>query len=191
MDVQVEEFDSAIKQIVPEKAILEQVATGFIFTEGPVWCGDFLLFSDLRRNRIIRWRMLNEGPEVTTYRSPTGDSNGLALDRSGRLVVCETGLRRMTCTELDGTISVLAERYQGSRLNGPNDVVVRSDGSVYFTDPAFGPKERVNWNELTFSGVYCIKTTGELILLADDFDIPNGLAFSPDESIINKSNAFP
>lgn len=184
MEVQVEEYDSAIKQIVPEEAIQEQIATGFIFTEGPVWCGDYLLFSDLRRNRIIRWRMLNEGPEVTTYRSPSGDSNGLALDRSGRLVVCETGLRRMTRTELDGTISVLAERYQGHRLNGPNDVVVRSDGSVYFTDPSFFSKERAIWNELNFSGVYCIKPDGELMLLADDFNVPNGLAFSPGESIL-------
>ena len=184
MDMQIEEFDKKIKQIIPEKAILEQVATGFGFTEGPLWCGDYLLFSDIRRNRIVRFRMRSEGPEITTYRSPSGNSNGLTVDRSGRLIVCEHSGRRVTRTEVDGSVSILAERYDGRRLNSPNDVVVRSDGSIYFTDPSFGSGSPAKWKELSFNGVYSITADGELFLLADDFEMPNGLAFSPDEDIL-------
>ncbi len=184
MDVQIEEFDKKIRQIIPEKAILEQVATGFGFTEGPLWCGDYLLFSDIRRNRIVRFRMRSEGPEITTYRSPSGNSNGLTADRSGRLIVCEHSGRRVTRTEVDGSVSILAERYDGRRLNSPNDVVVRSDGSIYFTDPSFGLGSPPKWKELSFNGVYRITPDGELVLLADDFKMPNGLAFSPDEDIL-------
>lgn len=184
MDMQIEEFDKKIKQIIPEKAILEQVATGFGFTEGPLWCGDYLLFSDIRRNRIVRFRMRSEGPEITTYRSPSGNSNGLTVDRSGRLIVCEHSGRRVTRTEVDGSVSILAERYDGRRLNSPNDVVVRSDGSIYFTDPSFGLGSPPKWKELSFNGVYRITPDGELVLLADDFEMPNGLAFSPDEDIL-------
>jgi gluconolactonase len=184
LDMQIEEFDKKIKQIIPEKAILEQVATGFGFTEGPLWCGDYLLFSDIRRNRIVRFRMRSEGPEITTYRSPSGNSNGLTIDRSGRLGVCEHSGRRVTRTEVDGSVSILAERYDGRRLNSPNDVVVRSDGSIYFTDPSFGLGSPPKWKELSFNGVYRITPDGELVLLADDFEMPNGLAFSPDEDIL-------
>ena len=184
MDMQIEEFDKKIKQIIPEKAILEQVATGFGFTEGPLWCGDYLLFSDIRRNRIVRFRMRSEGPEITTYRSPSGNSNGLTVDRSGRLIVCEHSGRRVTRTEVDGSVSILAERYDGRRLNSPNDVVVRSDGSIYFTDPSFGLGSPPKWKELSFNGVYRITPDGKLVLLADDFEMPNGLAFSPDEDIL-------
>jgi gluconolactonase len=184
LDMQIEEFDKKIKQIIPEKAILEQVATGFGFTEGPLWCGDYLLFSDIRRNRIVRFRMRSEGPEITTYRSPSGNSNGLTVDRSGRLIVCEHSGRRVTRTEVDGSVSILAERYDGRRLNSPNDVVVRSDGSIYFTDPSFGLGSPPKWKELSFNGVYRITPDGELVLLADDFEMPNGLAFSPDEDIL-------
>ena len=184
MDVQVEEYDGKIRQIVPEKAALEQVATGFGFTEGPIWCGDYLLFSDIPRNRIVRWRMCSEGPEVTTFRSPSGNSNGLTLDRSGRLIACEHSTRRVTRTEVDGSVSVLAERYEGQRLNSPNDVVVRSDGSVYFTDPSFGLGNPPKWKELPSNGVYRVAPDGGLVLLVDDFVMPNGLAFSPDESVL-------
>ena len=184
MDVQVEAYSSAIWQIVPEKVTLEQVATGFGFTEGPVWCRDYLLFSDIPRNRIVRWHMRSEGPEVTTFRSPSGNSNGLTLDRSGRLIVCEHSTRRVTRTEVDGSVSVLAERYEGRRLNSPNDVVVRSDGSIYFTDPPYGLENLDTWKELSFNGVYRFAPDGKLVLLIDDFDRPNGLAFSPDESVL-------
>lgn len=184
MDIQVEEFDSKLKEIVPEYPALEQIATGFGFTEGPVWCGDHLLFSDIPKSRIVRLRMLGEGPEVTTFRSPSGNSNGLTLEKNGRLIACEHGTRRVTRTEIDGSVSVLADRYEGNRLNSPNDVVVRSDGSIYFTDPSFGLGTPPKWGELGFKGVYRITPDGKLFLLIDDFDLPNGLAFSPDETIL-------
>ena len=176
--------DSAVRSIVPEDAVVEQLAGGFGFTEGPVWCRGSLLFSDIPNNRIVRWRMLSEGPEVTTFRTPSGNSNGLTLDRSGRLIACEHSARRVTRTEPDGTITVLAERYQGKRLNSPNDVVVRSDGSVFFTDPPYGLAQLTAWKELPFHGVYRRAPDGELMLLADDFDRPNGLAFAPDEKVL-------
>ena len=184
MDIQVEAYNSAIRQIVPEKVTLERVATGFGFAEGPIWCKDYLLFSDIPRNRIVRWHMRSEGPEVTTFRSPSGNSNGLTLDKSGRLIACEHSTRRVTRTEVDGSISVLAEQYEGRRLNSPNDVVVRSDGSIYFTDPPYGLKNLDTWKELPFNGVYRFAPDGKLVLLVDDFERPNGLAFSPDESVL-------
>lgn len=184
MDIQVETYNSAIWQIVPKKVTLEQVATGFIFTEGPLWYKDHLLFSDIPQNRIVRWHLRSEGPEVTTFRSPSGNSNGLTLDKSGRLIACEHSTRRVTRTEIDGSVSVLAEQYEGRRLNSPNDVVVRSDGSIYFTDPPYGLKNLAVWKELPFNGVYRLAPDGTLVLLVDDFDRPNGLAFSPDESVL-------
>jgi len=176
--------DSAIKSIVPEDAMVEQLAGGFGFTEGPVWHQGSLLCSDIPNNRIIRWRMLGEGPEVTTFRTPSGNSNGLTLDRSGRLIACEHSARRVTRTEPDGRITVLAERYQEKRLNSPNDVVVRSDGSVFFTDPPYGLAGLTAWKELPYQGVYRLAPDGELVLLVDDFDRPNGLAFAPDEQVL-------
>ena len=184
LEIQAEVYGDGIRQFVAEGTTLEQIATGFGFTEGPIWCGDYLLFSDIPQNRIVRWQMRSEGPEVTTFRSPSGNSNGLTLDKSGRLIACEHSTRRVTRTEVDGTVSVLAERYDGRRLNSPNDVVVRSDGSVYFTDPPYGLGETAAWKEIPFNGVYRITPDGELVLLVDDFDRPNGLAFSPDEAIL-------
>jgi gluconolactonase len=180
----VEILDNATRDILPEDAVLEQVATGFAFTEGPVWCGDYLLFSDIPMNRIIKLQMLKTGPEVTTYQTPSGNSNGLTLDNSQRLIACEHSGRRVTLTEIDGSAKVLADSYQGRRLNSPNDVVVRSDGSVYFTDPPYGLRNYTDWKELPCHGVYRITPNGELFLIADDFDRPNGLAFSPDESVL-------
>jgi len=177
-------YGDGIRQFVPEGAMLEQIATGFGFTEGPIWSGDYLLFSDIPKNRIVRWQMRSEGPEVATFRSPSGNSNGLTMDRSGRLISCEHSTRRVTRTEVDGSISVLAERYDGRRLNSPNDVVVRSDGTIYFTDPPYGLGDAGAWREIPFNGVYRITPDGELVLLVDDFDRPNGLAFSPDEAIL-------
>jgi len=184
MGMELEAWDEAIRQIVPEEVTAEQVATGFGFTEGPVWCGDRLLFSDIPQNRIVRWRMLFNGPELVTFRSPSGNSNGLTLDKSGRLIACEHSTRRLTRTEIDGSITVLAERYQERRLNSPNDAVVRSDGSIYFTDPPYGLANLTAWKALPFNGVYRLAPDGKLALLADDFERPNGLAFSPDESVL-------
>ena len=183
-ELNIEVKDTAVRKLISEGAVIEQLAGGFDFTEGPVWLGDHLLFSDIPRNRIIRWQMLAHGPEVTTFRTPSGNSNGLTLDRSGRLIACEHSTRRVTRTEIDGTITVLADSYQGKRLNSPNDVVVRSDGSIYFTDPPYGLTQMTAWKELSFNGVYRLAPDGALVLLVDDFDRPNGLAFSPDEQIL-------
>jgi gluconolactonase len=158
----------------------ERLAGGFQFTEGPVWLPEgALLFSDIPASRIYRWTAQG-GPKV--WREPSGNSNGLTLDRQGHLVACEHGNRRVSRTEADGTIVPLAERYGGKQLNSPNDVVVRSDGVIYFTDPPYGldplpPEQPVN-------GVYGIWPDGALRLLAGDFDRPNGLAFSPDEAVL-------
>jgi sugar lactone lactonase YvrE len=190
MELKLYQYDTLFPQIVPEGTVLDRVAGGFGFTEGPVWRGDHLLFSDIPRNRIVRLRMLQEGPEVTTFRSPSGNPNGQTLDRQGRLITCEHSGRRVVRTEIDGTISVLAEAYQGKRLNSPNDIVVRSDGNIFFTDPTFGLGHPPRWQELTFKGVYRISPRGELTMLTDSFDMPNGLAFSPDESILYVNDTF-
>jgi gluconolactonase len=180
MPVQVEQLDPKFREIVPENAELERIAAGLTFTEGPIWCGDYLLFSDIPQNRIVRLQMFRHGPELTTFRHPSGNSNGLTLDKNGRLIACEHSTRRVTRTEIDGTISILADRYQGHRLNSPNDVVTRSDGSVYFTDPSYGLGNPPLWKELPVCGVYRIAPDGTLTLVAGDFNMPIGLAFSPD-----------
>lgn len=181
--------------IAPDPRI-ERVAGGLGFTEGPVWCGNALLFSDIPNNRIVRWRRLPEGPELTTY--ATGRSNGLTLDRQGRILAAEHGGRRVARIADNGTRTVLVEQFQGKRLNSPNDIVVRSDGSIYFTDPPYavqtstpGMARPEGWwtapipgKELTFHGVYRLAPDGALHLLAEDFALPNGLAFSPDESVL-------
>ena len=184
MKTQVKVNDSKIWQIVPKETEMKQVATGFSFTEGPIWYGGSLLFSDIPQNRIVQLHMLSEGPEITTFRCPSGNSNGLTLDMSDRLIACEHGMRCITRTEIDDSVSIVAERYQGKRLNSPNDVVVRSDNSIYFTDPPYGLKDFTTWKELGFNGVFRTTPEGELLLLVDDFDRPNGLAFSPDETIL-------
>ena len=168
-----------LKRLV-ESGDPEMLATGFEFTEGPVWVPDgYLLFSDIPDSRIYQWTP-DGGAQV--WRQPSGESNGLTLDLEGRLVACEHGNRRVTIADADGMVSVLADRYEGGRLNSPNDVVVKSDGAVYFTDPPYGiePEQR----EQPVNGVYRILPDGTMELLADDFDRPNGLAFSPDESIL-------
>ncbi len=182
MELACKKFDSALDKILPEKSAVQHVAAGFTFTEGPVWCGDHLLFSDIPMNRIVRLDIKPWGPEVTTFKNLTGLSNGLTLDWDGRLVICESSTRRITRYENDGSLTVLAERYHGKRLNAPNDVVARSDGSIYFTDPLFG--KPTSPKELDFNGVYRISPEGTLTLLLADYRLPNGLAFSPDESIL-------
>ena len=170
-----------LNRLVPGEAAIERVAAGFKFTEGPIWCDDHLLFSDIPSSRIVRLRWLPEGPEITTFRTPTGNSNGLTLDRHGRLLACEHSGRRVSRTEADGAVTTLADRYQGHRLNSPNDVIVRSDGAVYFTDPPYGLRNLSEGRELPVNGVFVLTTSGDLRLLHDDFERPNGLALSPDE----------
>ena len=155
---------------------IETVAEGFKFTEGPVWLpGGPLIFSDIPADTIYK-------ADKTVYRQPSGKSNGLTLDTEGRLVACEHWNRRVSRTEKDGTVVTLADNYNGSKLNSPNDVIVRSDGMIFFTDPPYGLEGREQ--ELEFHGVYAIPPSGGLVLVVDDFVKPNGLALSPDEQVL-------
>ena len=175
--------DPAFEAIIGENPEIESLAIGFGFTEGPVWMGDHLLFSDIPNNRIVKYQVTEEGPHITTFRYPSGNSNGHTLDPQGRLVSCEHSNRRVTRTENTGRITVLANRFEGKRLNSPNDVVVKSDGSVYFTDPPYGLPGQSQGKELDFNGVFRLSPDGDsLSVLIRDMDRPNGLAFSPDES---------
>ena len=160
---------------------LEKLAGDYQFTEGPVWIAakNELLFSDIPANRIIRF----QDGKFETFRTPSHNSNGLTLDKQGRLIACEHGSRSVTRTEADGTITTLADHYDGKRLNSPNDVVVKSDGAIYFTDPPFGVRR--GEQELDFQGVYRIAPDGKtLTVVARDFVKPNGLAFTPDEKVL-------
>lgn len=157
-----------------------ELGTGFQFTEGPVWHpAGFLLFSDIPAAIIYRFV---PGQRPQPWRHASGHSNGLTYDRQGRLLACEHGNRRVSRTEPDGAIVTVADRYDGRRLNSPNDIVVRSDGAIYFTDPPYGiqPEQQ----EQPCNGLYALTPTGELRLLVSDFGRPNGLAFSPDERIL-------
>ena len=148
--------------------------------EGPLWWSDggYLLFSDIHNNRRMKWSP-DEG--VTLFQQPTNHANGLTRDLKGRLLACEHSSRRVTRQDSDGEITVIANRYRGSRLNRPNDVVVKSDGSIYFTDPGW-PAPGL---DLDYSGVYMVSPDlGEIMLLVGDFITPNGIAFSPDESVL-------
>ena len=164
--------------LIPSNEILKCVATGFNFTEGPVWFKEekYLLFSDIPANKIFK---LNRGSKTEIFRHNSGNSNGLTRDREGRLIACEHGNRRVTRSEKDGSIIVLADRFHNKRLNSPNDVIVKSDGSIYFTDPPYGIKP--GQQEQPIQGVYRISPDNDINLVADNFERPNGLAFSPDE----------
>jgi gluconolactonase len=167
-------------------AKVERIATGMRWSEGPVWFGDgrYLLWSDIPNNRIMRWD--EETGAVSVFRKPANNSNGNSRDRQGRLLTCEHDARRVTRTEYDGTITVLADRYDGKRLNSPNDIVCKSDGSLWFTDPPFGIlgfyEGHRSEQELP-TNVYRLEPESkQLTVVAGDVNRPNGLAFSPDES---------
>lgn len=199
VETRVQRLDPAIDAIVPADAQIEKLAEGFQFIEGPVWrAPGELLFSDPNANRIYRWtpkRQLSvfrdhsgyEGLDIDEYRQP--GSNGLAIDPLGRLVINQHGNRRVVRVEPDGSDTVLADAYDGRRLNSPNDLVYKSDGTLYFTDPPFGlPRfEDDPRKELTFSGVYRV-VNGKTELLSRDLSGPNGLAFSPDERFLYVDN---
>jgi sugar lactone lactonase YvrE len=160
---------------------MKKILTGFQFTEGPVWVPDgFLLFSDIPADTIYKYEP-GQGKEV--FMKPSGHSNGLTLDKQGRLLMCEHD-RQVSRLEKDGTKKALATSYSGNRLNSPNDIVVKSDEAIYFTDPPFGLQDRSVGKELDFSGVYRLDQDGTLSLLESSLELPNGLAFSPDESIL-------
>ncbi|MGD0474876.1 MAG: SMP-30/gluconolactonase/LRE family protein [Candidatus Velthaea sp.] len=164
---------------------IERIATGFRWAEGPVYFrdGGYFVFSDIPNNRMMRW--LEEDGHLSVFRSHSNYANGNTRDREGRLVSCEHGARRVTRTELDGTITVLADRFGGKPFNAPNDVVVASDGAVWFTDPGYGSlnDHEGNKGELEIPvAVYRLDpVSGKAVVVADDFVRPNGLAFSPDE----------
>jgi gluconolactonase len=170
----------AAKHTWPESA--ERIVHGLRFTEGPAWSPKgFLLFSDIPANRIYRWE---EGQRPRVFREPSHHSNGLAFDKEGRLLACEHSARRVTRTELNGTLTILAERFEGKRLNSPNDLTVHSDGSIYFTDPPYGLRQSKGKQELDFQGVFRIAPDGKLTLLIKDMVRPNGIALSPDEKLL-------
>src|SRR5579862_8411621 len=169
-------------------AAIERVATGFRWAEGPVYFRDSrcLVFSDIPNNRMMRW--LEEDGHLSVYRAPSNYSNGNTRDREGRLITCEHDTQRVTRTEHDGRISVLIDRFEGKRLNAPNDVVVASDGGVWFTDPGYGidgPYEgHVDEAQLP-RNVYCLDpASGKAQVVAGDFVRPNGIGFSPDEKVL-------
>jgi gluconolactonase len=186
-----EATEAAFRQFVMGNAPLQKLATGFDWVEGPVWFGDAncLLFSDIPNNRIMRWM---PGLGVSVYREPSGFSNGHTRDREGRLVSCQHGTRSVTRTEHDGTITVLAERYNGRRLNSPNDVVVKSDGTIWFTDPHYGimtDYEGYRADQELPCHVYRLDPRdGSLDAVVTDMACPNGLAFSPKEDALYVSD---
>ncbi len=164
---------------------VERVAAGYLFTEGPVWSHEgHLIFSDIPNNKILE---LRTGEPVTVYRANSNGTNGNTFDAQGRLYSCESHLRRVTRTDKKGKSEVLAERYQGKRLNAPNDIVVRKDGEIYFTDPAFGNQE--DTRELDFFSVYPISRRGEIELIAKPKGRPNGIAISPTGRILYGPNS--
>ena len=178
----VEIRDPRFTSVVGEDIQFEEIGSGFLFTEGPLWhpTESYLLFSDMPGDHLRRW---SRADGVQTFRKPCNMSNGLAWDRQGRLLACEHATSQVTRTESDGRITVIASHYEGKALNSPNDIVVKSDGAIYFTDPTYGRMKyygRERACELTFQGVYRA-ADGALTLLADDFAQPNGLCFSLDE----------
>ena len=180
----IEQHGPGLERLVDVQQEIEELASGFGGVtgpaEGPVWWheGGYLLFSDIGNNRRMKW---TPGAGVTLVQEPTNEANGLTRDLQGRLIACEHLARRVTRQDPDGSITVVANNYHSRRLNRPNDVVVKSDGSIYFTDPGLGRIE----SELDYCGVYRVSPDlGTIHVLVWDFVVPNGLAFSPDESIL-------
>lgn len=197
-------LDPRIDKLIPEDASLEKIADGFSWVEGPVWVSDgqYLLFSDIPNNSVYKWI---DGEGVSLFLRPSGyagktpftgkepGSNGLTIDPQGRLVLCEHGDRRISRLEADGTKTTLVDRYDGRRLNSPNDLVYKSNGDLYFTDPPFGLPENFEdpMKELPFQGVYRLSTDGKLTLLTADIKAPNGISFSLDEKTLYVTDVDP
>lgn len=197
--------DPAFDSLVSPGTKIEKLRGDFRFTEGPIWVrnGSYLLFSDLPANAILKW---SPNGVVSVFRKPVFSgkypdgvqigSNGLTLDKQGRLIAAEHGNRRVTRTEKDGTITVLADRYEGKRLNSPNDLICKSNGDIYFTDPpglyrTYPEGPDTPKRELDFNGVYRITAPGKIELVAKDIPYPNGLAFSPDEKKLYIASSRP
>lgn len=204
----IERLDPRLDQLIPKESKIEELGGGFIWSEGPLWLPTekCLIFSDIPNNAVNKWK---EGQGVSQYLKPsgyTGDkarggemgSNALVLDPQGRLVLCQHGDRRMA--RMDAPLSkpqakfvTLADRYNGKRLNSPNDAVYHSSGALYFTDPPYGLEKNVDdpAKELDFQGVYRLSSAGQLTLLTKELSRPNGIAFSPDEKILYVANSDP
>ncbi|WP_460044010.1 SMP-30/gluconolactonase/LRE family protein [Pseudomonas sp. S2_H01] len=186
-DPRVRVLDSRFEHYRLPHAKVERLGTGMRWAEGPAWFGDgrYALLTDLPNDRIMRWDEVTGA--MSTFRQPSNQANGMTRDRQGRLIVCEHGGRRVTRTEYDGSITVLADSYAGKPLNSPNDVVVRSDDSVWFTDPPFGLVSDYMGQQGTPSlpaNLYRIDSTGTVQCIAEDLEGPNGLAFSPNEKTL-------
>ena len=195
-------MDGALDELISPDAKLEKIAGGHEITEGPVYVpAGYLLFSDIPKNTIFRW---TPGSGESVFRKPSGydgtdapagfviGSNGLTLDKQGRPIICEHGNRRVTRLEPDGKLTVLADAFEGHRLNSPNDVVVKSDGAIFFTDPPYGLQKQDDdpKKELKFNGIYRIRGS-TVVLLTKELSRPNGLAFSPDEKFLYVANSDP
>jgi gluconolactonase len=201
-NLKIERLDPRFDALIPPDAAVERVANGIVWSEGPLWdpVDQSLLFSDVPRNGVYRWK---EGVGVTQVVAGSGytgrglftgrepGSNGLVFDRQGRLVRCQHGNRRIVRREVDGSETVLADRYQGRRLNSPNDLVYAPNGDLYFTDPPFGLPGTFNdpAKELPFQGVYRLSRDGVLSAVITDLKAPNGLGFSPDGKLLYVSNS--
>jgi gluconolactonase len=187
---QFERLDPRLDALIPRSAVIEELADGIRWAEGPLWNArdKALLFSDVASSVILRWK---EGENLSPFMQQTGGGNGLAFDAQGRLVFCQETDRRVMRRNEDGNLSVMAERYEGKRFNGPNDLVHGPGGSLYFTDPPFG-LGRAGFNspasELGFSGVYRLTPEGKLSLVTSELQTPNGIAFSPDGKTLYVTN---
>jgi gluconolactonase len=201
----IERMDPRFDQLIARDAVLERIAVGFDWAEGPVWIkdGGYLLCSDIPKNSVIKWQ---EGKGKSVFLKPSGytgtsdrlkepGSNGLLVDPEGRLILCEHGDRRVARLEKDGTKTTLADHYDGKRLNSPNDGAFKSNGDLYFTDPPYGlmvkDMDGFPGQELDFCGIYRISKSGELTLLTKEMTKPNGIAFSPDEKTLYVANSDP
>ena len=202
----VERKDAKFDELVPKDAVIEVLAGGFKWSEGPVWVkdgGGHLLFSDIPNNRVCKWS--EKAGLQADFLKPSGytgsakfdgyepGANGLALDKAGHLVLCQHGDRRIARLEKDGKFTTLADKYQGKRLNSPNDLVYHASGDLYFTDPPYGlPKQMQDpGKELDFQGVYRLKPNGDLTLLTKEMSRPNGIGLSPDEKTLYVANSDP
>ncbi|MGX9963196.1 SMP-30/gluconolactonase/LRE family protein [Roseomonas sp. F4] len=186
-DPSIEVLDPSFNRYRLALAAVERLATGFRWSEGPVWFGDqrCLVWSDIPSNKMMRWS--ESTGRVDVFREPANNANGNTRDRQGRLITCEHLTRRVTRTELDGRITVIADSYDGKRLNSPNDVVVKSDGSIWFTDPPFGILGFYEGEQATPelpTNLYRVAPDGRISIATGDVGRPNGLAFSPDERIL-------